>query len=196
MLVSHVFVPRRPGCVTLATSLASVSMTRFILALMQRAARNTPAEVDAKTAARVATYPTVVRGVGWALLVLGVGGTVLVAGHQITHQTLLQGILISAAIVSVLVAIVTEFTRVRVEWTDTTLSFSSPWTTPRSIPWDEIVEVTYSQTAAWFVVRGRNGAKIRLSNLLGGLGDLFDEMKMRGSDEVRAQIAGVTAGRC
>jgi hypothetical protein len=51
-----------------------------------------------------------------------------------------------------------------------------------------------AQMPGWFVVRGRDGAKIRLSQLLGGLGDLFEEMKRRASDEVRVQIEGATAG--
>ncbi len=169
-------------------------MTRFILMLLQKAARDTPTEADAKTAARVATYPTLVRGTGWVLLVLGVGAAALVAGYQIAHQTPLQGILIGVAILTVLVVMVAEFTRVRVEWTDDTVSFSSAWAAPRTIPWDEIVEVSYSQTAGWFVVRGRHGTKIRLPHLLGGLGDLFHEMKLRGSDTVRGQVEVVTAG--
>ena len=169
-------------------------MTRFIVALIQKAARNTPAEVDARTAARVATYPTVVRGLAWVLLVLFAPGAALVAGYQITHGTPLPGIVVGAAILSAVVGMVVEFTRVRIEWTDATVSVTSPWAAPRSIHWDEIVEVTYSPTAGWFVVRARQGAKIRLSKLLGGLGDLFHEMKMRGSDAVRGQVEVVTAG--
>ncbi|HEX3595301.1 MAG TPA: hypothetical protein VHU80_09375 [Polyangiaceae bacterium] len=169
-------------------------MTRFIIRLMQNAGRNTHAEIDAITATRSATYPVVVRGMSWVLLVLGAGAAALLAGYQIAHQTPLQGILMGVALLSLVMAMVAEFTRVRVEWTNDALSFGSPWAAPRSIPWDEVVEVTYSQAAGWFVVRGRQGTKIRLHHWLGGLGDLFDEMKLRASDTVRAQIEVVTPG--
>lgn len=79
-------------------------------------------------------------------------------------------------------------TRVRVEWTETAVSIASPWAPPRCLPWDQIVEVKYSPSARWFIVRGSDGTRIRLGNLLGGLGELLDEMKRRTSDEVRGQI--------
>ena len=183
-----------PGCSPFTASLASGLMTRLVHSMLQKAAHRTRAEVDVTTARRVATYPTAARAAAWTSLVLGVAAAVLIAGYDVTHGAPLEGLFIGAAIISGVAALVAEFTRVRVEWTDTALSFASPWAAPRHIPWDDIVEVKYSQIAGWFIVRGRSGAKIRLSHLLGGLGDLFDEMKQRASDDVRRQIEGATAG--
>jgi hypothetical protein len=165
-------------------------MTRLVLSLLRKAARNTRADVDDTKAARVATYPAAVRALALVMLVMlviGIVGAAIVAGYNATHGAPLRGTVIAAAIVAVPLVTATEFTSVRVEWTDTAVNFASPWNAPRSAAWEDIVEVKYSKTAGWFVVRAPNGAKIRLSHLLGGLGDLLEEMKRRGSDEVRGQ---------
>ncbi len=190
-MISNTFTQ---SCLTVSLPVASMLMTRFVLGLLHKAARNTQAGVDDGTAARVATYPIAVRALAWGMLVVGVAGAVVVAGYNATHGAVFTGLAIAVVIISVIAATVAEFTRVRVEWTDTNLQYNSPWSAPRRVTWEDIVEVTYSQTANWFVVRDRDGAKIRLPHLLGGLGDLFDEMKRRGSDELRGQIERVTAG--
>jgi hypothetical protein len=163
-------------------------MTPLLMRLLRRAAHNTRAELDPDTIARVAKYPPATRALVWGLFVLGIAGAALITGYNAVHGAALVGISIGLGLVVVLVGMVAEFTRVRVEWTDTAVSFASPWSAPRSLEWDEIVDVTYSRTAGWFVVRARNGTKIRLPHLLGGLGDLLEEMQLRGSDEVRRQI--------
>jgi hypothetical protein len=176
------------SCFAVSLPVASMLMTRFVLSLLQKAARNTQADVSEGTAARVATYPVAVRAVAWGLLILGTVGAVPIAAYNAAHGAVLLGTVIGVAMVVVLVGTVAEFTRVRVEWTETAVSFASPWSAPRRLEWDEIVDVTYSRAAGWFVVRGRSGVKIRLSHLLGGLGDLLEEMRVRGSDDVRRQI--------
>jgi hypothetical protein len=189
-MISQTFTER---CFTECASLASILTTQFVFAVLRQVARNTQAHVDDRTAVRVATYPAAARAVAWGTLTLGLAGALIIAGYNATHGAVLQGTIIAAAIVTVLVATVAEFTRVRVEWTDTGLQYSSPWSAPRRLRWEEIVGVTYSRTPDWFVVRGRGGTKIRLPRLLGGLGELFEEMKHRGSEEVRWQIERVTA---
>jgi hypothetical protein len=169
--------------------------TSLFLSFLHAVARNTRAklaDVGDGTTIQVATYPMAMQAFAWSMLVIGIPVAAVIGGYDALHGAVVMGTVISVAIVVVLLGTVAELTRVRVEWTDTAVTLASPWSTPRSLDWDEIVEVTYSPTAAWFVVRGRGGAKIRLPNLLGGLGDLFEEMKRRGSDELRGQIDGVT----
>jgi hypothetical protein len=182
-----------PGCIAISTPVASILMTRFFIALMERSARKTRAEAGGAAGARIASYPVGIQAVGWGLLgtwtALAIGITIYQATR---NQAPYRGMLIGAAVVAVLAAMVAEFTRVRVEWTDTALSFDSPWAAPWADPsriaWEDIVQVKYSASARWFVVRGRDGTKIRLHYWLGGLADLFDDMKLHVSDELRAQI--------
>jgi hypothetical protein len=163
-------------CPALLPPLASRAMTRVILAWLRSTALNTRAGVDPVTGARTATYPTAIRVVGWILLAVGIGVAALVA----MHNPPLNAALIDAPILALTLTLVLELTRVRVEWDDAEVRVASPWSRRRGIRWEEIVGVEYSKSAQWTVLRGRTGVKIRLSDLLGGVGDLVEEMKRRG----------------
>jgi hypothetical protein len=97
-----------------------------------------------------------------------------------------------AAFIAGSVAMVVDFMRVRAEWTDTELTFSSPWGGTRKLRWTDVAEVTYSHSSGWFVVRGQDGTKVRLSQFLGGTTDLFKEMKER-APGVAAQVDAAMA---
>ena len=135
------------SCLDSSPPLASLLMTPLLMRLLRRAAHNTRAELDPDTIARVAKYPPATRALVWGLFVLGIAGAALITGYNAVHGAALVGISIGLGLVVVLVGMVAEFTRVRVEWTDTAVSFASPWSAPRSLEWDEIVDVTYSRTA-------------------------------------------------
>ena len=177
-----------PECIAFSTPIASVLMTRFVLALMERSARNSKPEVDAATGAHVAKYPVAIRAAGWILLVLDGAAALGIAIYQGNHGAPFRGILLGSLLFAIMVATVVEFTRVRVEWTDTAIDFASPWASPRRLAWSDIVQVKYSASARWFVLRGGDGTKIRLHCWLGGLRQLLDEMKSRASADVKRQV--------
>ncbi len=54
----------------------------------------------------------------------------------------------------------------------------SAWTGLRSIPWDDIGEVTYSPFNAWFVFASESGDKIRIHSLIGGLNHFLQLVEM------------------
>lgn len=162
-------------------------MTRLLLALLQRSARNTGAARDLRSGTHSAVYPTASRAVARLFLVIGVAIAVVLGMIKEARQE--PRVLVAMAFFLVLTTcLVIEFTGVRVEWTDAEIGFTSPWASSRRLRWNDIVQVKYAAAARWFIVRGRDGTKIRLSYLLGGLGDLLEEMKRRTSDQVRGQL--------
>jgi hypothetical protein len=162
-------------------------MTRLILALLQKSARSTRAEHDLRSGTHVAAYPTAVRAFAWSLLVIGIGVAGVVAAIKAARQE--PSMVVVTVLFLVLTAyMVAEFTMVRAEWDDAELNFASPWGSARRLRWTDIVHIEYSASARWFIVRARDGTKIRLHYFLGGLHDLLTEMKQRTSDQVRGQL--------
>lgn len=163
-----------------------MAMNRLLIWLMRRAGAKTPARIDESTGARIATYTPFAKVVAWILLV----GVIVLASVILTHidhSQLTIMIAFCAAFVAVAVAIVLEFTRVRAEWTDAELTFTSPWGGTRRLRWTDLKEVEYSRNAGWFIVRGQDGTKVRLAQFLGGTTDLFKEMKER-TPGIAAQV--------
>jgi len=85
-------------------------------------------------------------------------------------------------------ALLIEFTRIRVSWEETNLVLHSPWRGVRTIRWPELAEVRFSQTAGWFVLRDRTGEVIRLSMWLGGLAELLQDLRSRAPADLWPQI--------
>lgn len=55
----------------------------------------------------------------------------------------------------------------------------SAWSGTKSISWEEIASVGYSQVGQWFIVRSRKGKTIRLSVMLSGVGRTLDQIQSR-----------------
>jgi hypothetical protein len=156
--------------------------------LMRRSAQGARAARDEATGESIARYTGFVRGVAWTTLVLGVGASAFVVTHQASAHDVLVAVLSCGAFLAVAAAMVMEFTRVRAAWSAGEVSFTSPWAGSRRLRWNEVAKVDFSRSASWFVVRDRNGTAIRLSTLLGGLGDLLDELKQRTDPAVQSQV--------
>jgi hypothetical protein len=163
-------------------------MTRLILKLMQTAARKTSAKVDAATGVRVATYTPVARGLGWMLLLIAVVGIAFILSQIGLQGVTAAGGIACAAVVALCAAMVLEFTGVRAEWTDSELTFTSPWGGTRQLRWSEVTEIHYSAAAGRFILRGQNGTKVRLGLFMGGITDLLDDLKRRASPPLVAQV--------
>ena len=59
------------------------------------------------------------------------------------------------------------------------LECRSPWRGVRALAWEDVVEVRYSGTNAWFEFVGRDGDRIRAHAFVGGLGDLLSLAEAR-----------------
>ena len=164
------------------------SMSRFVLGALQRSAGKGRANVDEQSGALIARYPTAARRVAWGMLALVTGSAVYAVLHTATPHAMFIGAVASAAIIALVACIVVEFTRVQVAWTPDDVSLTSPWARFRQLRWDDIASVTYSPSAGWFVLRGKDGMKIRLPQLLTGLEELLDELRERTHGSVREQL--------
>ena len=115
-MISHPFAEiGRAVC----TPGAPIFATSLFLSWLRDSARNTRAKVRDDTGARVATYPAALQAFAWSMVGIGIPGGVVIAGYSARHGAVLLGTVISVAIVVVVLGAVLEFTRVRVEWTDT-----------------------------------------------------------------------------
>lgn len=57
------------------------------------------------------------------------------------------------------------------------IQFHTPWTGIKNEKWVNLVSVEFNQTANWYLLTFKSGAKIRISNLLNGYGLLLDHLK-------------------
>jgi len=87
------------------------------------------------------------------------------------------GVCVCVGLTAVALCLLLEFNFVRATWSESRLVFQSPWREVRSIDWYDVTEVRFSRAASCLVIRGRAGARIRLSSLLGGLPDLFQALR-------------------
>jgi hypothetical protein len=71
-------------------------------------------------------------------------------------------------------ALIVETSLVTVSWTEQGIAIRSPWARARSISWQDVEGVTYSESMRWFVVRAKDGTKLRVSLYLGGIGQLLE----------------------
>jgi hypothetical protein len=55
------------------------------------------------------------------------------------------------------------------------LDCRSPWRGRRFLAWDEVAEVSFSAMNSWFVVRGADGWKFRVSVLVPGLNAFLEQ---------------------
>src|SRR5262245_18620957 len=59
------------------------------------------------------------------------------------------------------------------------LACRSPWRGWRSIEWDDVSDVTFSPTSAWFVFLGPDGRKIRVHLFVSGVSELLKLVELR-----------------
>ncbi len=55
----------------------------------------------------------------------------------------------------------------------------APWRLPRTIDWNDIQSIKYSDSMKWFLIEDSNGTQIRVSILISGLGDFVTEIRTR-----------------
>ncbi|HEX4341375.1 MAG TPA: PH domain-containing protein [Polyangiaceae bacterium] len=163
-------------------------MTRLILALMRRSADAAVAERDGVGGDRIARYTGVARGIVIAVFAFLFAGSAFAISQQSTRYALLVTCVECSAFLLLGAALVLEMTRVEARCSVCELRLSSPWSGERKLRWDDVVHVRFSRAANWFVLRGRDGTKIRLATLLGGLPELLDDLKRRADPALQSQI--------
>ena len=150
-----------------------------ILLALRSAARNATASIGATSGTRVARYPKAARALALflALIPFGLGFILL----QLRPDQLRTGIIACSAMTVGILLLVLEFTCARASWSESGLTYRSPWQKSRTINWEDIVEVGFSAWLSWVVIRSRSGAVVRLPTLLGGLSELLETLKQRGA---------------
>ena len=73
-----------------------------------------------------------------------------------------------------------EFLRVRIEYDADAIRSTSPWRSPRQIPWADISDVQFSQSLQWYLVRTKNNGSLRCHIYLSGLRQFLSELENRG----------------
>jgi hypothetical protein len=68
-----------------------------------------------------------------------------------------------------------EATRFALILTTEGLDYLSPWRGRQFIAWDEIEELSYSLLCQWFIVRAKDGRRIRVSMLVSGVSAFLAE---------------------
>lgn len=167
--------------------------TMAVLSLLGTAAARGRSRRDVVTGFRVLAYPWFARGVAW-LLVL-VSAALCVVAVAIRHSAGAPAWLGTMSFVMLIgsIAIVVEFTKVRVAWTEYELVLTSPWTGEKRVRWADVERVAYSKTNRWFVVKSNRGVTIRVSDVLGGIAEFVREMQDRLPEAVYRDAAfGIT----
>ena len=72
-----------------------------------------------------------------------------------------------------------ELVTLRVEVSTYGVRVCSPWTGQRQLAWHEIAEIRYAPAMMWFVLRGGNGMRLRVSKGLRGIPELGREVRAR-----------------
>jgi len=122
-----------------------------------------------------ARYSVVMKG--FALLVvllppLGTGLLLDAMDAQLKQDDL---VVIAAAVLAFMgmwSPLVLEFFRVRHTFDALQLEYRTPWTRHRTLRWAEVKALEWSQAVKWLVLEDAQGARYRISPLLGGLEDL------------------------
>ena len=150
-------------------------------------ARRTPPVLDSLTNAKTARYPRSTRAVAWVLFGLCSAGAMLLTYKVPLGMRLATGMW-TGAIVLALVAMVLDFARVSLSWTEGQVIFSSPWRGQRALRWEEFTGIKFSSAMGWFVVSSRDAVTIRPSMMLGGLTEFFAALKAHGRSSLHHEI--------
>ena len=150
----------------------------FVRWLHRDAARRIPQE-----SVQAGTY---VLSYGWPVKALGFVGTVmmtalvfgpLVSGDAPRILNNLRNNPFIAAFLALVFGgllflgwgLLNESFRTSIEVSPDEIVANSAWVGRKVIRWDEIEEVSWSQSSNWFVIRSTTGVKIRVSSLIGGV---------------------------
>ncbi|MEO7038047.1 MAG: hypothetical protein ABI548_29030 [Polyangiaceae bacterium] len=160
---------------------------KYLINYLIRKARRTPPNIIVLSGARTARYPVAARGFGWGLLVLtaAFGGLLT---YKVPQHMRLGFAIGTSAFIAMVLAMVVDFTRVSLTWTDQCIVFTSPWRGTRTLRWEEVTEVRFAPVAGWFVVRTRDALTIRPAMMMGGLEEFFAELKTRGQPSLHSPI--------
>ena len=71
-----------------------------------------------------------------------------------------------------------ESFRTSIEVSPVEIVANSAWVGRKVICWNDIEEVSWSQSCNWFVIRSTTGVKIRVSSLIGGVVYLVRQMQL------------------
>jgi hypothetical protein len=141
----------------------------LLLGLALRATRRPP-PVDAASGAVVLRYHFLIRAlsVPVALFPLALVVLLFVFPPKDRAEVLAAaGVLVGFTLAGAFLLLETWLFRVIV--TDQEVIRHSPWRRPVLIPWDEVVEVSYSRLNSWFVLTASDGRKVRVAQLLSGV---------------------------
>jgi hypothetical protein len=155
--------------------------------LFRMAARNARASFDGASGTHVGRYPLIARAFTWLLMLVPVG--LWIALLKVTPaDQLVVGSCVCSVLTIVALSLLLEFNFARVTWSESGLVFHSPWTKVKKIEWRDITQVHFSVAANWLVISGREGARIRISSLLGGLRDLFQTLHANAAPALGADL--------
>lgn len=73
-----------------------------------------------------------------------------------------------------------EYFKVRGEFDSKKIDFYTSWTGRKTESWDDLIEVKFNGFTNWYVLSFNSGKTIRLSNLLGGHGEVLELVKSKG----------------
>ena len=150
-------------------------------------ARRTPPVIDPLTNAKVARYPRSTRAVAWILFGLCSAGAVVLTYKVPLEMRLATGIW-TGVMALAMGAMLLDFGRVSLSWTESQVVFSSPWRGQRALRWEEFTGVKFSGTLGWFVFSSRDAVTIRPSMMLGGLTEFFAALKAYGRSSLHPEI--------
>jgi hypothetical protein len=155
-------------------------MEHLVIALILRLARR-PAPYEPSLEAKVLRYGWLVRSIallGALLLLACVAQVLLTSGIRVWRAS--PHIIVAVLVITALeVGFAVETLGVRILLTDRAIIGYSPWRFPRAIDWEEIVDVSYSAAAMWFVIQGARGEKIRVHLMVSGVSSLVHEIRAR-----------------
>jgi len=73
-----------------------------------------------------------------------------------------------------------EYFKVEGTFDDSEIYFSTPWTGVKREKWENLKKVKFNSIANWYVLTFSSGAKIRLSNMLNGHGEVINLLHEKG----------------
>lgn len=158
-------------------------LTALLLGLLYRAA-NKPSKFDVFTGERVLSYGWQFRAMAWSLVIFFSGMAAFSISLFFTNPPTPPGTIgfclsIFGFFDSLGIWLLVEAISVRIVLCDQSITSYCAWRLPRTIHWTDVDEVSFSSLAQWFVVKGRQGEKIRVSPLISGIGEFASEVRSR-----------------
>lgn len=124
-------------------------------------------------------YSVFLRVVAWVLALVPLTLLVWIMGtfrfQSPERAALVAGGLLSLSVLSGLLLL--EAARVRIVLSKEGITSESPWRRVRTIPWNQVVDVSFSALNRWFIVRSVQGEVIRVSVFLNQLDEFIAKVK-------------------